>query len=242
MKSQTEATEFLNTDSEQKKGEILQNALENGNVQQYTNEIRNQNNEREAQLQEFQTIYDNQIAQGVSPQTIYQEISDRTGIPTEEIATAIKDLQTTATKVDIPSQIAKELADQHNIKTEIPQQKITPEDQIKSIADEVRKQDEAQAPEVVKGMENDAEAQQDWEKNYRIEYGDLNMQETYLRGQNQRLVQGAAKARVQQQIKQIEEKKANLKKEFVKNNTETTKEDVKGALEEKNPKKTKTSQ
>ena len=86
-------------------------------------------------------------------------------------------------------------------------------------------------------MENDAEAQQDWERNYRIEYGDLNMQETYLRGQNQRLVQGAAKARVQQQIRQIEEKKANLKKEFIKNNTETTKEDVKGALEEKNPKK-----
>lgn len=225
-----------NPDEETVQG-IMQDSFQDGSVQDFIINEQQAAINKTAEEEEMLRVYQQQVSMGIAPTVIYQEISDRTGIPVEEIESVIQELNTKPNKVDIASQVAQELADQHGIKLENTQEKTTPEDQIKSIAEEVIKQDEATAPEVVKDMENDAEAQQDWENNYRVEYGDLNMQETYLRGQNQRLVQKAAKVRVQQQIKQIEEKKAKLKEEFVKNNTETTKEDVKGALEEKNPKK-----
>jgi hypothetical protein len=232
-----EAIKFLDTTDENTRGTILQNAVDDGSLQQFVEEIKNNNNERDTQIQQLQDLYQQQVDAGVEPTVIYQEISDRTGIPVDEIKTAITDLQTQPKVADVASRVAQELLDQHNAKTEIPTAKATPEDQIKNIAQETVKQDTETAPEITHGQENDAQAQQDWHDNYKIDYGNFTQQESYLRGQQQRLVQGAAKARVQTQLQEVVKKKAALKKEFVKNQTNVTKEDVKKALTERNAKK-----
>lgn len=229
-----EAIKFLDTTDEQTRGEILQNAVDDGSLNNFVQEIKNNNNERDAQIQQLQDLYQQQVAAGISPTIIYQEISDRTGIPAEDIKSTIQELETRPKASDPITQIADELIGQANPLTE---KLITPEDKIGSLAEQTLQQDEATAPNVVKDMENDAEMQADWERNYQVEYGDYNRQEVYLRGQDQRYTQRAAKARVQGEIARIEGKKRALQEEYKKNNTEVTKSDVEKAQKEKNPTK-----
>lgn len=233
----TAIVEIVKKASEERKQEIVQDAFRDGSVEGFIQTEQNKATEREIQMQQFNDIYQQQLALGVSPQTIFQEISDRTGVDIESVEQFIKDFQTTPQTTVDPTQIANELLNgTGNVENNVGNVENTQVDKATQLADEVMQQDEAVAPELVQGMENDAETQQDWETNYKTEYGDLNIQETYLRGQNQRLVQRAAKERVQKQIAEVEQKKNNLKQEF-KENQNPTKEKVEGALEEKNPKK-----
>ena len=228
------AEELLEGANEQRTEEIMSETLTSGQVEQFTEVINQVKSEQQALEEELLGVYEQQVAAGISPTVIYQELSDRTGIPVEDIKSTIQELETRPKEADPISQIAEQLLGQ-----KLPEQTApaTEEDQLKSLAEQTLQQDEATAPNVVKDMENDAEMQADWERNYKVEYGDYNRQEVALRGLEQRYTQRAAKARVQGEIARIEGKKRALQEEYKKNNTEVTKADVEKAQKEKNPKK-----
>lgn len=226
--------EILSNPSEETVQGIMQDAFQDGSVQQFVNVQQQEAANKTAEEEEILGIYQQQVSAGIAPSVIYQEISDRTGIPVEDIKSTISELESRPTAKDPVAQIAEQLLGQ---KVPDTQQPATEQDQIKGLAEQTLQQDEATAPNVIKDMENDAEMQKDWENNYRVEYGDFNRQETYLRGQEQRYTQRAAKARVQAEISRIQAQKTALQEEYVKNNTEVTKADVEKAQKEKNPRK-----
>ena len=226
--------EILGNPSEETVQGIMQDAFQDGSVQNFVNVQQQVAEQKTAEEEEMFGIYQQQVSAGIAPNVIFQEISDRTGIPVEDIKSTIQELETRPTEKDPIAEIASQLTGQANPITE---KLETPEDKMKNLAEQTLQEDEQTAPNVIQDMENDAEMQADWENNYKVEYGDYNRQETSLRGLEQRYTQRAAKARVQAEISRVQAQKTALKEEYKKNNTEVTKADVEKAQKEKNPRK-----
>lgn len=228
------AREILDGANEQRTEEIMSETLTSGQVEEFTEVINQVKSEQQALEEELIGIYQQQVAAGISPTIIYQELSERTGIPVEEIKSTITELDSRPKESDPIKAIADQLRAENGIEL---LEKSEEPNSIESIAQKTLEQDEAMSPQIMEEMENDAEQQADWDRNYRVEYGDYNKQETYLRGREQQYTQRAAKAKVLAQISRLEGKKQALKEEYKKNNTQVETKDVEKAIKEKNPKK-----